>query len=43
MTSEIVIAQTTIDNENQAKALARSAVERRLAACALSRSEAARR
>ncbi|MFD7016687.1 divalent-cation tolerance protein CutA [Streptomyces sp. NPDC059928] len=34
MASEIVIAQTTIDNEDQAKALARGAVEGRLAACA---------
>ncbi|MFG2141867.1 divalent-cation tolerance protein CutA [Streptomyces sp. NPDC048650] len=34
MASEIVIAQTTIDNEEQAKALARGAVEGRLAACA---------
>ncbi|MFI9149489.1 divalent-cation tolerance protein CutA [Streptomyces sp. NPDC053367] len=32
--SEIVIAQTTIDDEGQAKALARGAVENRLAACA---------
>ncbi|MEU5363292.1 divalent-cation tolerance protein CutA [Streptomyces sp. NPDC005925] len=30
----IVIAQTTIDDENQAKTLARGAVEGRLAACA---------
>ncbi|MFF4763990.1 divalent-cation tolerance protein CutA [Streptomyces sp. NPDC001292] len=30
----IVIAQTTIDDEEQAKALARGAVENRLAACA---------
>jgi periplasmic divalent cation tolerance protein len=34
MASEIVIAQTTIDDEDQAKALARGAVEARLAACA---------
>ncbi|UXY33080.1 divalent-cation tolerance protein CutA [Streptomyces sp. HUAS TT20] len=34
MASEIVIAQTTIDNEEQAKTLARGAVENRLAACA---------
>lgn len=34
MGSEIVIAQTTIDDEAQAKALARGAVEQRLAACA---------
>lgn len=34
MASEIVIAQTTIDDEDQAKALARGAVENRLAACA---------
>lgn len=34
MASEIVIAQTTIDNEDQAKTLARGAVEGRLAACA---------
>ncbi|MEV0445971.1 divalent-cation tolerance protein CutA [Streptomyces spectabilis] len=34
MASEIVIAQTTIDNEDTAKALARGAVENRLAACA---------
>ncbi|MET9450365.1 divalent-cation tolerance protein CutA [Streptomyces cinerochromogenes] len=34
MASEIVIAQTTIDDEEQAKALARGAVENRLAACA---------
>jgi periplasmic divalent cation tolerance protein len=32
--SEIVIAQTTIDDEERAQALARGAVERRLAACA---------
>ncbi|GAA0913301.1 MULTISPECIES: divalent-cation tolerance protein CutA [Streptomyces] len=32
--SEIVIAQTTIDDEEQAKALARGAIENRLAACA---------
>ncbi|WP_369212744.1 divalent-cation tolerance protein CutA [Streptomyces flavofungini] len=32
--NEIVIAQTTIDDEDRAKALARGAVERRLAACA---------
>ncbi|WP_225840209.1 divalent-cation tolerance protein CutA [Streptomyces sp. NK08204] len=32
--AEIVIAQTTIDDEDQAKALARGAVENRLAACA---------
>ncbi|MCN9241218.1 divalent-cation tolerance protein CutA [Streptomyces sp. RY43-2] len=34
MTTEIVIAQTTVDDEDQAKALARGAVENRLAACA---------
>jgi periplasmic divalent cation tolerance protein len=34
MASEIVIAQTTIDDEDRAKALARGAVENRLAACA---------
>ncbi|MBQ1098257.1 divalent-cation tolerance protein CutA [Streptomyces sp. b94] len=34
MASEIVIAQTTIDDEEQAKVLARGAVENRLAACA---------
>ncbi|WP_333745475.1 divalent-cation tolerance protein CutA [Streptomyces sp. IBSBF 2950] len=34
MSSEIVIAQTTIDDEDQAKALARGAVENRFAACA---------
>ncbi|WP_324787045.1 divalent-cation tolerance protein CutA [Streptomyces sp. H51] len=34
MASEIVIAQTTIDDEERAKALARGAVENRLAACA---------
>lgn len=34
MASEILIAQTTIDNEDQAKALASGAVESRLAACA---------
>ncbi|MFH9677798.1 divalent-cation tolerance protein CutA [Streptomyces sp. NPDC017405] len=34
MTSDIVIAQTTIDDEEQAKALARGAAENRLAACA---------
>ncbi|MEU9190129.1 divalent-cation tolerance protein CutA [Streptomyces sp. NPDC048484] len=34
MASNIVIAQTTIDDEEQAKALARGAVENRLAACA---------
>ncbi|MFH8533360.1 divalent-cation tolerance protein CutA [Streptomyces tendae] len=34
MAGEIVIAQTTIDDEEQAKALARGAVENRLAACA---------
>lgn len=32
MASEIVIAQTTIDDEGQARALARGAVESRLAA-----------
>jgi periplasmic divalent cation tolerance protein len=32
--TDIVIAQTTIDDEDQAKALARGAVESRLAACA---------
>ncbi|WP_335931584.1 divalent-cation tolerance protein CutA [Streptomyces sp. PTD5-9] len=32
--SGIVIAQTTIDDEDRANALARGAVERRLAACA---------
>ncbi|MFE7427476.1 divalent-cation tolerance protein CutA [Streptomyces sp. NPDC057545] len=34
MANEIVIAQTTIDDEDRAKALARGAVENRLAACA---------
>ncbi|MEV3852878.1 divalent-cation tolerance protein CutA [Streptomyces sp. NPDC050095] len=34
MSSEIVIAQTTVDDEEQAKALARGAVGARLAACA---------
>ncbi|GAA3162435.1 MULTISPECIES: divalent-cation tolerance protein CutA [Streptomyces] len=34
MATEIVIAQTTIDDEGQAKALASGAVENRLAACA---------
>ncbi|MGD6742424.1 divalent-cation tolerance protein CutA [Streptomyces sp. BH106] len=34
MTGEFVIAQTTIDDEERAKGLARGAVERRLAACA---------
>ncbi|MGB8947221.1 MAG: divalent-cation tolerance protein CutA [Streptomyces sp.] len=34
MASAIVIAQTTIDDEDKAKALARGAVESRLAACA---------
>lgn len=34
MANEIVIAQTTIDNEEQAKTLAHGAVESRLAACA---------
>ncbi|MFI1201651.1 divalent-cation tolerance protein CutA [Streptomyces sp. NPDC020883] len=34
MASEIVIAQTTIDDEDKAKALARGAVESRLVACA---------
>ncbi|MFF8989155.1 divalent-cation tolerance protein CutA [Streptomyces sp. NPDC014983] len=34
MASEIVIAQTTIDDEARAKVLARGAVENRLAACA---------
>jgi periplasmic divalent cation tolerance protein len=34
MASDIVIAQTTIDDEGRAKALARGAVESRLAACA---------
>ncbi|MCT9003555.1 divalent-cation tolerance protein CutA [Streptomyces rhizosphaerihabitans] len=34
MASEIVIAQTTIDDEEKAKNLARGAVENRLAACA---------
>ncbi|WP_328564884.1 divalent-cation tolerance protein CutA [Streptomyces coelicoflavus] len=34
MAGEIVIAQTTIDDEEQAKVLARGAVENRLAACA---------
>ncbi|MFD3511966.1 divalent-cation tolerance protein CutA [Streptomyces sp. NPDC058657] len=34
MSSEILIAQTTIDDEEQAKTLARGAVEARLAACA---------
>nr|BFD81209.1 divalent-cation tolerance protein CutA [Streptomyces sp. Xyl84] len=34
MASDIVIAQTTIDDEEQAQTLARGAVESRLAACA---------
>ncbi|WP_327303003.1 divalent-cation tolerance protein CutA [Streptomyces sp. NBC_01298] len=34
MATEIVIAQTTIDDEEGARALAQSAVEARLAACA---------
>ncbi|GEB60152.1 divalent-cation tolerance protein CutA [Streptomyces gardneri] len=34
MTTEIVIAQTTIDDEEKAKALALGPVEARLAACA---------
>ncbi|OIV37388.1 divalent-cation tolerance protein CutA [Mangrovactinospora gilvigrisea] len=34
MSSDIVIAQTTIDDEEQAKSLARGAVEEQLAACA---------
>ncbi|MFJ5779987.1 divalent-cation tolerance protein CutA [Streptomyces sp. NPDC093094] len=34
MASDVVIAQTTIDDEERAKALARGAVENRLAACA---------
>ncbi|MER6501943.1 divalent-cation tolerance protein CutA [Streptomyces sp. NPDC001455] len=34
MANEIVIAQTTIDDEDRANALARGAVENRLAACA---------
>jgi periplasmic divalent cation tolerance protein len=34
MATEIVIAQTTIDDDDKAKALARGAVEARLAACA---------
>ncbi|GGS93498.1 divalent-cation tolerance protein CutA [Streptomyces chromofuscus] len=34
MATEIVIAQTTIDDEDKAKALALGAVEARLAACA---------
>ncbi|WP_327669428.1 MULTISPECIES: divalent-cation tolerance protein CutA [unclassified Streptomyces] len=34
MASEIVIAQTTIDDEERAKSLARGAVEIQLAACA---------
>ncbi|MFK4144252.1 divalent-cation tolerance protein CutA [Streptomyces sp. NPDC004065] len=34
MAGEIVIVQTTIDDEERAKALARGAVENRLAACA---------
>ncbi|MFJ6568927.1 divalent-cation tolerance protein CutA [Streptomyces sp. NPDC091292] len=34
MVPDIVIAQTTIDDEAQAEELARGAVERRLAACA---------
>lgn len=34
MATEIVIAQTTVDDEERAKALARGAVESRLAACA---------
>lgn len=33
MAGEIVIAQTTVDDEERAKALARGAVEARLAAC----------
>lgn len=34
MASEILNAQTTVDDEDQAKALARGAVGARLAACA---------
>ncbi|OKK19314.1 cation tolerance protein CutA [Streptomyces sp. CB00455] len=34
MASDIVIAQTSVDNEHAAKELARGAVEARLAACA---------
>jgi len=34
MTGGIVVAQTTIDDEDRAHALARGAVENRLAACA---------
>lgn len=34
MASEILIAQTTIDDEDRAKVLARGAVQGRLAACA---------
>ncbi|MGW6458728.1 divalent-cation tolerance protein CutA [Streptomyces sp. NPDC055078] len=34
MSTDIVIAQTTIDNEGKAEELARGAVDRRLAACA---------
>ncbi|MFJ8231480.1 divalent-cation tolerance protein CutA [Streptomyces sp. NPDC094448] len=34
MPADIVIAQTTIDDEGRAEALARGAVEARLAACA---------
>jgi len=34
MVNEIVIAQTTIDDEDQARALARGALEGKLAACA---------
>ncbi|MFD7707884.1 divalent-cation tolerance protein CutA [Streptomyces sp. NPDC059785] len=34
MASDIVIAQTTVDDEERAQVLARGAVENRLAACA---------
>ncbi|MGW4202195.1 divalent-cation tolerance protein CutA [Streptomyces sp. NPDC004726] len=34
MSKDIVIAQTTIDDESKAEQLARGAVDRRLAACA---------
>ncbi|MEU5398967.1 divalent-cation tolerance protein CutA [Streptomyces sp. NPDC005963] len=34
MSTDIVIAQTTIDDETKARALAHGAVDRRLAACA---------
>ncbi|MFE7133295.1 divalent-cation tolerance protein CutA [Streptomyces sp. NPDC057638] len=34
MATEVVIAQTTIDDESKAEELARGAVERRVAACA---------